>query len=275
MIVYPNAKINLGLKITAKREDGFHDLESIFLPTGFCDILEVQADDAAKGPGISLECSGIKIEGREEDNLVVRAYNMIAEEYKLPAVKIALHKQIPSGGGLGGGSSNGAFMLKALDELFELRMSNKVLKEYAARLGSDCPFFIDNVPALVTGRGEIIEKLDRGTGDMQLVIISPGLHISTAWAYSMIRPAKTEISFRDALNTGRDKWKNLFVNDFEETAFKKHPVLKEIRDKLYSLGAFYASMTGSGSAIYGMFEEETDIKNAFPAYQVWSGRREG
>ncbi len=271
MICYPNAKINLGLNIVERRPDGFHNIESVFLPTAFTDILELLPDPGAKPGDYLFFESGIKINGHADDNLVVKAYKQMAEDYDLPAVKIALHKQIPWGAGLGGGSADGAFMLMALNSLFKLNLSVGQLGVYAARLGSDCPFFLENRISFVTGRGEIIRKLDIDTGNFFLIIVTANVKINTAMAYSGIRPVRPVLSLPESLKEGRKAWKKLISNDFEKEVFGRYPRLGQIKEELYNMGAFYSSMSGSGSAVYGLFENEPDLKGRFANELKWSG----
>lgn len=265
MLVFPNAKINIGLNILRKREDGFHDIESCFYPIGLSDVLEVI--ESPKKEGLKFNLSGIAVEG---DNLCVKAYKQLASLYALPPVKIHLHKIIPIGAGLGGGSADASFMLKVLNEMFALKLSSEKLKEQALFLGSDCPFFIDNVPVIAKGRGEVLNPIPLKLSGYHLVIIHPGIHISTTEAYRGVVPNRESTSLVEKLKSLKVKeWKNEIKNDFEQHIFKKYSVLENIKSKLYRLGAVYVSMSGSGSSMYGLFEEKPILKDAFSSYFVW------
>lgn len=264
MIYFPHCKINIGLQITNKRSDGFHDIETIFYPVAIQDALEfVEARE------FQFTLSGIDIEGDDNDNLVVKAYNLLKSEYKLPPLHIHLHKHIPSGAGLGGGSSDAAFMLSELNEHFDLKIKMRKLMEYALQLGSDCPFFINPVPSLAKGRGEILEEIEINLSDMFLAVIKPPIHISTAEAYKNIVPKIPEISLAELIKEPIEKWKNTVHNQFEDYAFSKYPEIQNIKDELYNNGATFALMSGSGSAVYGIFRNEVDVKSIFPeTYEV-------
>jgi 4-diphosphocytidyl-2-C-methyl-D-erythritol kinase len=249
MIVYPNAKINIGLDLLRKRKDNFHDLESFFYPIQLCDILEVLPSDR-----FSYSQSGIPIDGDIENNLVVKAFRLLQKTHKLPDLKIHLHKQIPFGAGLGGGSSDAAFMLSALNDIFELCISKPELKEKAAELGSDCPFFIENVPMLASGRGEILKPYPVSLRGMNLVLVKPDIAVSTAEAYAGVKPAVPSRKLEKLLQEPVRSWKNNISNDFEESVFHNHPEIKNIKEKLYAMGAEYAAMSGSGSSVFGFFK---------------------
>ncbi|MCF8363673.1 MAG: 4-(cytidine 5'-diphospho)-2-C-methyl-D-erythritol kinase [Prolixibacteraceae bacterium] len=253
MIVYPNAKINIGLDLLRKREDKFHDLESLFYPIQLCDILEVQTSDI-----FSYSQSGIPIDGDIEYNLVVKAYRLLQKTHKLPEVKIHLHKQIPFGAGLGGGSSDAAFMLSALNDIFELCISKPELKEKAAELGSDCPFFIENSPMLASGRGEILKPFPVTLRGVYLVLVKPDIPVSTAEAYAGISPAIPQNKLENLLLEPVSTWKDNISNSFEKSVFLKHPEIKDIKEKLYTMGAEYAAMSGSGSSVFGLFKHQPE-----------------
>ncbi len=256
MIVYPNAKINIGLDILRKREDNFHDLESLFYPIQLCDILEVMPSDS-----FSYSQSGISIAGDIEDNLVVKAFRLLQKSHKLPEVKIHLHKQIPFGAGLGGGSSDAAFMLSALNDIFELCISRQELKEKAAELGSDCPFFIENTPMLASGRGEILKPHPVSLRGMNLVLVKPDIAVSTAGAYAGISPAVPQNKLENLLQEPVSTWKDNISNDFEKSVFQKYPEIKTIKEKLCTMGAEYAAMSGSGSSVFGLFKHRPENIN--------------
>lgn len=266
MLVFPNAKINLGLDIVKKRQDGFHDLESIFLPIDLRDILEfVEADE------LSFSSTGIEIPGDPGQNLCLKAWEILECYHHIPKVKIHLHKQIPIGAGLGGGSADGAFMLKALNDQFELGCSVEELESYAAELGSDCAFFIKNVPAFAQGRGEVLEPIEWGFNKYAIALVNPGIHIGTAEAYSGVKPAFPSTSLMEAIKQPLSAWEGLVKNDFEKSIFKNHRDIASVKDKLYDMGAIYSAMSGSGSSVFGFFYELDleNLKEEFPSYSVW------
>jgi len=269
MIVFPNAKINLGLFITGKRPDGFHNLESIFIPIGLKDILEVivHPDPVASSTEISL--SGIDPECPPSENLVMNAYELLKEEIDLPVVKIALHKQIPAGAGLGGGSSDAAFMIFLLNRLFKLNLPRQKVMSYLEKLGSDCPFFAENRISYVRGRGEHVFPVKNHPGRMFLVVVVPRLHIQTAEVFKLVQPAKPEYTLPELIKKPVELWKDSVRNDFEKILFPEIPELAEIRDKLYSLGAVYSSLSGTGSAIFGLFRDAFDPKPYFSGLFTW------
>jgi 4-diphosphocytidyl-2-C-methyl-D-erythritol kinase len=250
VILFPNCKINLGLNITSKRLDGFHNLQSIVFPIPLRDAIEVVPSDK-----MNFFVSGIEIPGAEENNLCWKAYHLLKTRIPhLPPVSIYLHKRIPIGAGLGGGSSDGAFMLQLLNHQFKLNLSKSDLGQYALTLGSDCPFFMVNKPALVTSRGEIIDTIPLDLSGYSLILVHSSIPIDTAWAFSVLKALKNDLSLKDLIQQPLSSWKNVLVNDFEKPVFLKYPKLRSIRDRLYDHGAVYASMTGSGSSIYGIFE---------------------
>lgn len=253
MLVFPNAKINIGLNITGKREDGFHNLETIMIPVPLTDALEF-----VESKSLQFDISGLPIEGNSDNNLVLKAYHLIRQQFDIPPLHIHLHKNIPTGAGLGGGSSDGAFMLKMLNDHFNLGLSITELTELAATLGSDCPFFIQNVPVFATGRGEITEPVDVNLKGYYLLLVKPSFGISTQEAYSKVIPAKSRLSLKALIDFSIGQWKSNIRNQFEKTLFPDHPELAEIKETMYKLGAVYASMTGSGSAIYGLFRSGTE-----------------
>jgi len=250
MISFPNAKINLGLHITEKRPDGFHNLETVFFPVGWSDALEI-----AEADEFQYSTSGIAISGDPESNLVVKAYRLLQKDFKLPALKIHLHKQIPFGAGLGGGSSDAAFMLKLLNKSFNLGLVEKELLNYAAVLGSDCPFFILNKPVFATGRGEIMQETTVTLNGMFILLVKPPVEVSTAKAFQLIVPKKPEVSLTELLRLPVQEWEGKVINQFEQSVFQQFPELEELKQKLYDLGSVYASMSGSGSCIFGLFNQ--------------------
>ena len=253
MITFPNSKINIGLNITERRNDGYHNLETIFYPIELCDILEFVV-----GKESGFSCSGLKIDGDCNDNLIIRAYKLLADEFKLPPIDIHLHKTIPMGAGLGGGSADAAFMLKMLNEEFSLGLSPNELEEKAAKLGADCAFFIKNKPTLAKGIGNVFEPTTINLSGYRIVLIKPDVHISTAEAYGGCKPQRWTIPLEEAIKRPISEWKDCIFNDFEKTVFVAHPELATIKEMLYDKGAIYAAMSGSGSTIYGIFDKEIE-----------------
>ena len=258
MISYPNAKINLGLNILRKREDGFHDIESVFYPVKWRDILEIVPSGVGKGK-VDFSASGIAVPGELSSNLCVKAYQLLNNDHDLPSIKIHLHKRVPIGAGLGGGSADASFTLAMVNELFGLNLTVEELENYAAQLGSDCPFFIRNRPALVTGRGEVMNPIQVDLHRWRIVLINPQIHIGTAEAYSNVSPTVPNLSIERIITKPIHEWKNVLKNDFEASVFPSHPTVKNIKAKLYERGAVYASMTGSGSTVFGLFKNEIDL----------------
>jgi 4-diphosphocytidyl-2-C-methyl-D-erythritol kinase len=269
MLCFPNAKINIGLNITDKRPDGFHNLETLFFPIGLKDIIEFSVPHKKPDQIItSFKNTGLTIDGKTCDNLIFRAYEILSNDYKLPAIDIFLHKIIPLGAGMGGGSSDAAFMLKALNEYFSLSINTIKLSEYAKTLGCDCAFFINNTPSFATEKGDKLIPIEIQLKGFHLLLIYPGFSVSTKEAYSLVMPNKPVLSLFDAIKKPVQQWKNLIKNDFETSVFQLYPELKKIKEQLYSLGAIYASMSGSGSAVYGIFSEKIKISE-FSGYFVW------
>jgi len=258
MLVFPKAKINLGLRITGCRPDGYHDIETLFYPVSLFDALELVADPDEHRKD-TLTISGLEIPGKPEDNIVLRAVKSLRETFHVPFLRIHLHKNIPSGAGLGGGSSDAAFILKAVSRTFGLPLSADELKNIAARLGSDCPFFIDCQPAFASGRGEILTPADYILEDYYAVLVNPGITVSTTEAYENCSTTKPEFSLEELVKHPITEWKDIIVNDFEKTVFVIHPQIKEIKQALYRSGANYSSMSGSGSTVYGIFNEKPVI----------------
>ena len=249
MIIYPNAKINLGLNVLRKRKDGYHDISSVFYPVNQCvDILEIVKFDT-----FEFINSGIKIPDGE--NICEKAWKLFHKDYGIGNVKIHLHKQIPIGAGLGGGSSDASYTLKALNELFELNLSTLELEKYSLLLGADCPFFIDNKAKLVEGIGEKMISIDLDLSNFEIRLINPGIYISTKEAYNSVVPQFPKLSVEEIIEFPMNKWKNKLKNDFEDSVFLKHSSIKDIKNYLYKEGAVYASMSGSGSVVYGIFEK--------------------
>lgn len=261
MITFPNAKINLGLNITEKRPDGYHNLETVFYPIPLEDALEVCPRKEGEGK-YSLTQSGMAIEGDADRNLVVRAYKLLDEAYGLPPTDIYLYKRIPSGAGLGGGSADAAFMLKLLNEVHNLRLTDEQLEEYAARLGADCAFFIRNRPTYAEGIGNIFSPIELSLTGWQLLLVKPDIFVSTRDAFARIRPHHPQRNLKEIIGQPVESWKGCMVNDFEESVFPQFPIIGDIKTELYRLGAVYASMSGSGSSVYGLFAPGTPLPDA-------------
>jgi len=288
MVCFPNSKINLGLNVVEKRTDGYHNIETVFYPVQWCDVLEVVEDVRGKTEvgsqksevrsrksenEIKFSASGWDIDGNAKNNLCVRAIQLVKKDFQITEVKMHLHKIIPMGAGLGGGSSDAAFTLKLLNDLFHLKLSNDDLKNYANQIGSDCSFFIDNTPAFASGRGEVLEKINLSLNGYSILIVKPDVHVSTADAYKMVMPQFPKQSLKEIIQLPITEWsRNLGMkNDFEIPVFEKYPVVREIKYNMYQQGAIYASMSGSGSAVYGIFEKKEFNKNAFKDCVVWEG----
>ncbi|MDT8393849.1 MAG: 4-(cytidine 5'-diphospho)-2-C-methyl-D-erythritol kinase [Bacteroidales bacterium] len=248
MINFPNAKINLGLHVLRKRNDGFHDIETAFYPVPLHDSLEILQISGRKG---SFRQYGLRIGGGK--NLCQKAYDLLKEKYDIAPVDMYLLKNIPAGAGLGGGSSDAAHTLIMLNEMFNLDISSAELEILAAQLGSDCPFFIRNLPVLAQGRGEKFTPIKPGPGGKFIIVVKPEIHISTPEAYAMVKPDLGRASLRDILEKPVEQWKDVLLNDFETPVFKKYPAIGQIKQKMYEDGALYASMSGSGSAVFGIF----------------------
>lgn len=259
MITYPNAKINIGLKVIEKRSDGFHNLETFFFPIELTDILEI-----VESSKTNLTIYGIQLDGRQEDNLCIKAYDLLATEFNLPPVEIHLFKRIPPGAGLGGGSSDAAHTLIALNKLFNLNLSSETLALFAAKLGSDCPFFIysgnlnteEGEGMFAEGRGEILTPFTvPQLKGIKIMTEVPPVFVSTAQAYGGVTPHKPQTYLKELLLKPIDQWKGAIANDFESSVFKKHPLISGYKQELYNNGAIYASMSGSGSAVFGLYSK--------------------
>lgn len=275
MITFPNAKINLGLDVVERRPDGYHNLETIFYPIPLQDILEITPATEEDAPEYTFKMFNARFDGSDDDNLVVKAYKILAADHKLPKVDISLYKHIPTGAGLGGGSADAAFALKMLNEMASLALTDEELEVYAARLGADCAFFIKNRPAYATGIGNILTPTECSLAGYHLVLVKPDIHISTKEAYSLVVPAAPETPLTEIAARTAEEWKGAMKNDFEKSVFAKHPSCEAIKEKLYEMGAVYASMSGSGSSFFGIFKEEQkveDIKSIFPGMFCWCNK---
>ncbi|MCD7901772.1 MAG: 4-(cytidine 5'-diphospho)-2-C-methyl-D-erythritol kinase [Bacteroides sp.] len=259
MIVFPNSKINLGLHITEKRPDGYHNLETVFYPVPLKDALEIHEWTDATDKKYLLYLSGLPIEGDPENNLIIKAYKILDEVFNLPPVRIDFYKHIPTGAGLGGGSSDAAYMLRLLNQMFELQLSDNQLEEYAAMLGADCAFFIKNIPVFAEGIGNLFSPLSLSLHGYGILIVKPNVFVSTRDAFAKIKPHKPTCSLKEIIKRPVSLWKELMVNDFEESVFPKFPVIEEIKNEIYRSGAIYASMTGSGSSVFGLFEPGVEV----------------
>ena len=259
MIVYPNAKINIGLNVVEKRPDGYHNLETVFYPIGLQDILEIQElDTDVPDCGYRLKLTGSLLDGSPEDNLVVRAFKLLKHDYDLPPVSIGLYKHIPTGAGLGGGSADAAFTVKTLNDRFKLGLTTQQMEDYCAQLGADCPFFIQNKPVFATGIGNVFHPIELNLKYKQLVLVKPDVFVSTKDAYAKVNVRHPEKQLPELLSQPIETWKDTVVNDFEASVFSKYPEIAAIKDKLYDMGAVYASMSGSGSSVFGIFEDPVE-----------------
>lgn len=271
MIVFPNAKINLGLRILRKRADGFHDIETIFYPIPLCDALEILPAHTAEP---SFQCTGLATSIAPEQNLVLKAYTLLKTHFpEIPPVHIFLHKAIPAGAGLGGGSADASFTLQLLCRLFRLSATDELLQQLALSLGSDCPFFLYNKPCLGAGRGELLHPVSPDLKNYTWVLINPGIHVSTAAAFAAVAPQEPAESLRELIHLPPAEWQGRVLNDFEKPVFALHPEIGTIKEKLLSAGAAFASMSGTGSTVFGLFDRQELQLPAFPNhYFVRSGR---
>lgn len=269
MTIFPNAKINIGLRVISGRSDGFHNIESLFYPVGAMDALEFVPVPGGQEKD-SLEITGLNPGCDSSDNTVMRALEIIREHYSIPPLRIHLHKTIPSGSGLGGGSSDAAFMLRYLNSYFSLGAETDSLSEMALQIGSDCAFFVRNVPAMVSGRGEKLEDTEISLKGKYILLVHPGIFISTAEAYSMIRPSAGDRSISEIIQEPVTSWRHSLKNDFQEAITARHPLIGELIEDIYNDGALYCSMSGSGSAVYGIFENSPDTSE-YERYWTWSG----
>jgi 4-diphosphocytidyl-2-C-methyl-D-erythritol kinase len=268
MVVFPNAKINLGLHVVAKRADGFHNIESCFYPVGWTDILEIIPADT-----LQFNSSGIDIPGDPAHNLCIKAYQALKKDFDLPPVHIHLHKVIPIGAGLGGGSADSAFTVKLLNTKFDLGLTAEQMEAYMRPLGSDCAFFIQNKPLFCYEKGDCFENITIDLSGYFIVLVNPPIHVSTPVAYAGIKPAQPAIPLRETLAKPVSAWPQELVNDFEKTVFRQFPAIATIKEDLYKAGALYASMSGSGATVFGLFDLEQDLKSLFPAdYLLWQGK---
>lgn len=269
MVVFPGAKINLGLYVTGRRNDGYHNIETLYYPLGLSDILEVVPDQDGQSGLIDFTLSGLMVEGPADSNLVVRAYRLLHDRLGLPGVKVYLHKCIPTGSGLGGGSSDGASMLMILNKMFDLNLSYCDLFSLALKLGSDCPFFLDPIPSFARGRGDELKQAGVSLRGFYILLFHPGTGISTAAAYKYVLIEKPRVPIEQLEQLQVAGWREVVHNAFEPYAFEQQPVIGNIKEELYRSGAIFAGMTGSGSAVYGLFDRETKIPAGISDYFIW------
>lgn len=263
MVLFSNCKINIGLNIISKRADGYHNIETVFYPLNWCDAIEIISAPERNALPASLHFTqtGLSIPGKEADNFCVKAYRMLQKDFPgIPAVNMHLHKTIPAGAGLGGGSANGAFTLLLINKKFNLNLSPEQLAQYALRLGSDCPFFIVNQPSYATERGEKMEMMPLDLSSYSFLIVHPGIHVNTAWAFSRITPSRPQKPVKAIVQQSVETWKEELMNDFEPPVFNQYPLIAQVKKVLYDSGAIYASLSGSGASVYGIFR-----KNNLPA----------
>ncbi len=266
MIIFPNAKINIGLNITERRPDGYHNLETIFYPVKINDALEVIEADK-----LSFESSGLDIPGRVEDNLCVKGYHLLKKDFDIPPVKIHLHKHIPIGAGLGGGSADAAFFIRLMNEKFELGLTTVQQLNYARQLGADCAFFIENKPVFAFEKGDEFEPVKLDLSNYQIVLVMPDVHVSTSEAYSGVKPVMVKQSLIELIDEPIAQWKNFIKNDFEANIFKNHVEIRGMKAALYEAGAIYASMSGSGASVFGIFSKMPDLGELETENQVFYG----
>lgn len=270
MICFPNAKINLGLNITEKREDGFHNIETVFYPIGWNDALEI-IENKSSTQEFNLHLSGLAITGNIEDNLLYKAYQIIKQTKTLPHVDVYLHKTLPMGAGLGGGSADAAFFINLLNEQFQLNFTEAERIDIARQLGSDCAFFIKNTPVYATQKGDVFSDIKLDLSHLYIAIIYPNVHSNTKEAYSLVKPQQAAKSLLEIIKQPISTWKTELVNDFEKSIFSLYPIVEKTKHDLYELGAVYACMSGSGSAVFGLFEKEPGIKH-LAQFPHWIGK---
>ena len=270
MLLLPNCKINLGLQVVRKRPDGYHDLQTVFYPIPLRDNLELRELRNSDAP-YALQLAGQAIEGNPDDNLIIKVYRQLKEEFDLPALDIYLYKHIPLGAGLGGGSSDAAFMMKGLNEVFELGLSDYEMERRLAGLGADCAFFVQNVPAYATGIGDELTPIPLSLKGMYIVLVKPDVFVSTREAYAGVTPKEPEHDLLKALRRPVTEWRDRVVNDFEPSVFAAHPELAAVKQTLYDMGADYAAMSGSGSTLFGLFSRPvTEARKVFKEHFVWT-----
>jgi len=256
MVIFPNAKINIGLNVIERRADGYHNLETIFYPVKINDALEIIESDK-----LSFESSGLPIPGKIEDNLCIKAYHLLKKDYNIPPVKIHLHKHIPIGAGLGGGSADAAFFIRLIDQNFNLKLSVAKMQGYARKLGADCAFFIENKPVFAFEVGDEFEPVKLDLSNYKIVLVMPDVQVSTAEAYRGVKPAEVKTSLIELIQLPVASWKKYIKNDFEESIFKNHALIRGVKADLYQAGALFASMSGSGASVFGIFDKTPDLSH--------------
>lgn len=267
MICFPNAKINLGLNIVSKREDGYHNLETVFYPINIQDALEIILSKSGEDSFIE---SGLKVDSSSDDNLVMKALRVMRESFSIPPLEVHLLKKIPFGAGIGGGSADASFMLRLLNDTFNLGATNEKMADMASKLGADCPFFIYNRPMFASGIGEKLEDIEVSLSEYKIVLVKPDVHIPTKDAFALIKPSQPEVSLKEIVKLSVEEWKYLIKNDFESSIFPKYPIIEQIKNQLYELGASYVSMSGSGSSVYALFKQPIDLNGCFDGCYVWN-----
>ena len=270
MIYFSPAKINIGLQILNKRTDGYHNIQSVMHPVGLCDILEINTLPSANQTFLFSQ-SGIRFEGDQQDNLCLQALELFRKETPLPPVQMHLHKQIPVGAGLGGGSSNASTTLLGLNAIADKPLTMKQLAAVAEILGSDCPFFLDPRTMMMEGRGEILTPLFLSVEEIYLVLLFPEIHVSTQDAYAGVNPAIPSQQLKELIKEPLSRWEELIENDFEKSVFNRYPRLGSLKQELYSSGATFASLSGSGSSLYGIFKEQPSLPEGLRKYVIWEG----
>ncbi|MCE3226186.1 MAG: 4-(cytidine 5-diphospho)-2-C-methyl-D-erythritol kinase [Bacteroidetes bacterium] len=267
MLIFPNCKINLGLNVTSKRPDGFHNIETVFYPVTWLDGLELL--ESGSGKPFELSLSGYIVEGRPEDNLIYKCWKLISADYSVPDIKVHLHKNIPMGAGIGGGSSDAAFFINLLNKKFELKLSETEKHRIASELGSDCGFFLENIPKFATGRGNEFSDVKIDLSSFYILLVHPNIHSNTKDAFGGLIPAIPIRNLKDDIeNSPIEIWKDRVFNDFDATIFKKYPLIKELKEQLYASGAVYTSMSGSGSCVYGIFKNRPAL-NFDPSFKYY------
>lgn len=266
MVAFPFCKINIGLNVISKRSDGYHDLETCFYPVPWTDVLEV-----IRAETLSFTSTGLSIPGKPEDNLCLKAYYLLKDRFELPPVAFHLHKIVPLGAGLGGGSADAAFSLRLLNDIFELSLDDRQVATFALQLGSDCPYFVYKGAMLGRGRGNDLTPINLSLKGYYLVVVKPVIHVSTADAFRGIKPKRPSHDLSKLLAQPISTWRDTIENDFESAIFQDYPSIREIKEKLYGAGAVYASMSGSGAAVYGIFSQPIDLSSSFHGCTYWSG----
>jgi 4-diphosphocytidyl-2-C-methyl-D-erythritol kinase len=264
MIIFPNAKINIGLNVINRRDDGYHNVETIFYPVNIKDALEIVTADE-----FSFQSSGLEIPGSMEDNLCIKGYHLLKKDFDLPPVKIHLHKHIPIGAGLGGGSADAAFFIRLLNQNFNLDLTDDRMIDYARQLGADCAFFILNKPVFAFDKGDEFETIKLDLSNYKIILAMPPVHVSTSEAYGGVKPAPVQQSLMELINRPVREWKNFIKNDFEFSVFKNYPVIRGVKAALYDAGAIYASMSGSGASVFGIFDKTPDLHELEKTNQVF------